>query len=152
MVTEHDHVRIFCVCTNLKIAARATGRRYDRALAQFDLNTMQFAILSIIARRGSMPSMALSKRLSLERTSLYRGLAVLERRGLVGTEPGHGREQILFLTDSGKALLAEARQVWTDVQDAFIAAFGEDWEELLAMVERVRSVAEDVQTVAEGGK
>lgn len=142
MPTDSDRHRILCAGTNLKIASRATGRLYDRTLAPFDLNTMQYAILANVARAGSIPTMALSDKLSIERTALYRALAVLERRGLVRTEAGRGREQILSLTDAGDTLRLRAKEVWAVTQDAFVEAFGEDWATFLRMLDRARAVSD----------
>lgn len=144
MPTDSAPHRISCACTNLKIAARATGRLYDRALAPFDLNTMQYAILANIARAGSIPTMALSDKLSIERTALYRALAVLDRRDLIRTEAGRGREQILSLTDAGDALRLRSRAAWAVTQDAFVAAFGEDWPAFLGMLDRARAISESL--------
>lgn len=144
MPTDSDSLRILCAGTNLKIAARTTGRLYDRALAPFDLNTMQYAILANIARAGSLPTMALSDRLSIERTALYRALAVLERRGLIRTEAGRGREQILSLTDAGDALRLRAKAAWAVTQQAFVNAFGEDWPTFLGMLDRARAISESL--------
>lgn len=144
MMADIDDRRILCAGTNLKIAARATGRLYDRAMAPFDLNTMQYAILSNIAGAGSIASMALSARLSIERTALYRALAVLERRGLIRTAPGRGREQVLSLTDKGDALRAQAKEAWSITQNAYVAAFGDEWEAFLTMLSRARSISESM--------
>jgi DNA-binding MarR family transcriptional regulator len=142
MPNNNDRHRILCACTNLKIAARATGRLYDRALAPFDINTMQYAILANVARAGSMPTMALAAKLSIERTALYRALAVLEKRGLIRTEPGRGREHILSLTEDGMAVRLRAKDAWAITQDAFVEAFGEDWPAFLGMLDRVRTISE----------
>jgi DNA-binding MarR family transcriptional regulator len=147
MPTERDSHRILCAGTNLKIAARATGRLYDRALAPFDLNTMQYAILANVARAGRIPTMALSDRLSIERTALYRALAVLERRGLIRTEAGRGREQILSLTESGEALRIRAKAAWAVTQDAIVGAFGEDWPTFLRMLDRARAISEGMSDI-----
>jgi DNA-binding MarR family transcriptional regulator len=149
MPTDTDNRRILCAGANLKIAARATGRLYDRALAPFDLNTMQFAILSNIARAGSLPTMALADKLSIDRTALYRALAVLERRGLVRTEAGRGREQILSLTEPGEALRARAKVAWAVAQDAFVGAFGEDWPTFLTLLDRARTISEGMSDTRE---
>jgi len=149
MPTDSDRHRILCAGTNLKIAARATGRLYDRALAPFDLNTMQYAILANIARAGSIPTMALSDKLSIERTALYRALAVLERRGLIRTEAGRGREQILSLTDEGDALRQRAKAAWAITQDAFVEAFGEDWATFLALLDRARAISDGLSDTLE---
>lgn len=135
---------ILCAATNLRIASRAAGRAYDRALAPLDLTTTQYSILSNITRRGRVPSMELAGVLSLERTALYRALAVLERRGLITHEPGRGREQILSLTAEGAALHARAKLLWHEVQDGFTAAFGPDWQTFLAMTDRARRIAEEI--------
>lgn len=130
IVTPEDQISpsgILCAATNLRIASRAAGRAYDRALAPLDLTTTQHSILSNIKRRGSLPSMELAGVLSLERTALYRAPAVLERRGMITHEPGRGREQILSLTAEGTALPARAKLLWQEVQDGFVAAFGTDW-------------------------
>lgn len=144
MPTDSDRQRILCAGTNLKIAARATGRLYDRALAPFDLNTMQYAILANIARAGSIPTMALSEKLSIDRTALYRALAVLDRRGLIHTKAGRGREQILSLTDTGDALRQRAKAAWAVTQDTFVEAFGDDWSTLLTLLDRARAISDDL--------
>lgn len=149
MQNESERERILCAGTNLKIAARATGRLYDRALAPCDLNTMQYAILANIARAGSIPTMALSEKLSIERTALYRALAVLERRGFVRTEAGRRREQILSLTDAGDALRLRAKEAWAVTQDAFVEAFGEDWTTFLRMLDRARAISDELSDTME---
>lgn len=142
MPPDTDSNSIQCAATNLKIAARATGRLYDRALTPFDLNTMQYAILANIDRAGSIATMALADRLSIERTALYRALAVLERRGLIRTEAGRGREQILSLTEPGADLRARAKEAWAAAQSAFVASFGDDWPNFLILLDRARTIAE----------
>lgn len=124
------------------MAARATPRLYDQALAPMELTVTQYAILSHIFRVGEIPSMQLASRLCLERTTLYRALAVLERRDLIAVRPGHGREQLLSLTQSGANLREVAFVEWNKVQQRFIAAFGEGWQELLTQVSRARDIAE----------
>ena len=148
MPADTNPDRILCAGTNLKIAARATGRLYDRALAPFGINTMQYAILANIARAGEMPTMALAARLSIDRTALYRALAVLDRRGLTRSAPGRGREQILSLTDDGLALREEARAVWAETQDAYVAAFGDDWPAFLRLLDRARTISDTLTDTA----
>jgi DNA-binding MarR family transcriptional regulator len=149
MPPDTDSPRILCAGTNLKIAARATGRLYDRALAPLDLNTMQYAILANVARAGRIPTMTLSERLSIERTALYRALAVLERRRLIRTEAGRGREQILSLTEAGEALRIRAKAAWAVTQDAFVGAFGEEWPTFLRMLDRARAISDGMSDTGE---
>lgn len=149
MPADSNGHRIMCAGTNLKIAARTTGRFYDRALAPFDLNSMQYAILANIARVGHMPTMALSDRLSIERTALYRALAVLVRRGLISIAPGRGREQILSLTKQGEDLQIRAKAAWAVTQDTVVDAFGEDWPTFLRLLDRARAISESMSDIGE---
>ena len=111
-------------------------------LAPLGLNAMQYAILNNIGKRGSVATMELAALLSLERTTLYRTLTVLERRSLVETVPGRGREQILSLTAAGQELCQTAAGIWADVQADFVRQFGEDWDFFLSQLRRARAVAE----------
>lgn len=133
---------ILCASTNLRMAARATTRLYDKALAPVGLTVTQYAILSSVFGAGEIATMELASTLCLERTTLYRALAVLERRSLVASRPGHGREQLLSLTPSGAALREVAFSVWNRVQKMFLAEFGNGWDNLLEQTRRVRIVAE----------
>lgn len=134
---------LICVPANLRMAARASTRLYDKALAPLGLNITQYSILSVIARVDEVPTMTLAGRLSLERTALYRALAILERRGLIKTRAGRGREQLLSLTDSGIELREAALPVWQHVQDAFVEAFGDEWPAFLDQIRHACEVAEN---------
>lgn len=133
---------IICVSTNLRMAARATTRLYDRALVPVGLNVTQYAILASIFRAGEIATMDLASKLCLERTTLYRALAVLERRSLIASRPGRGREQFLSLTPSGAALREVAFCEWNKVQKMFLNEFGTGWDDLFNQVCRVRAIAE----------
>lgn len=134
---------IACVSTNLRMAARATSRLYEKALAPLDLTVAQYGILSGIARSGEIATMELSAQLCLERTTLYRALAVLERRALVATRPGQGREQVLSLTRAGLALRDAALPRWGKVQQMLVEEFGENWEEFLNQIRHACKIAEE---------
>lgn len=144
MLTDIDTTGIVCAANNLRVAARAATRIYDHALAPMELTTTQYAILVNVDRKGTVPSMQLAGTLSLERTTLYRALAVLERRDLISHQAGRGREQILSLTPAGQSLLVQAKQAWQKVQDNFTSAFGPDWPLFLAMTDRARRIAEEI--------
>lgn len=133
---------ISCASTNLRMAARATTRLYDKAFAPVGLTVTQYAILASIFRFGEIATMDLASRLCLERTTLYRALAVLEKRDLIASRPGHGREQFLSLTSSGTALRETAFCAWSKVQQMFLEEFGEGWNDLLIQLRRAREIAE----------
>ncbi len=120
-----------CVCTTVRKASRAVGRVYDEALAGFGLTTAQFAILRHVARDGPMPLSRLAERLVMDRTSLYRSLAPIERQGWIAIESGPGRAKLASLTDAGSDVLGRAETGWSEVQRRIIGAVGErQWSEL----------------------
>ena len=132
-----------CAATNLRMAARATTRLYDKALAPVGLTVTQYAILNNVAKFGEVATMSLASWLCLERTTLYRALAVLERRSLITSRCGHGREHILSLTPSGSALRDAALFHFNKVQTIFVEEFGEGWDEFLNKLGRARQIAAD---------
>src|SRR5690348_4298693 len=74
---------IACACANLRRAARALTRVYEEALAPVDLSSTQMTILMYVGKKGGQPLTALADALAMDRTSLYRTLKPLEKRGLV---------------------------------------------------------------------
>jgi DNA-binding MarR family transcriptional regulator len=123
-----------CVCATLRMATRATARLYDRALEPHALRTTQFSILARLEADGPGALSHLAARLLLDRSTLARELAPLERRGLVSIEPGRDRRQrIAALTKTGAALVEAARPAWRDAQRDVRARFGyERSKELVA--------------------
>jgi DNA-binding MarR family transcriptional regulator len=132
--------RILCACTNLKMTARVVGRAYDDALAGAGLNVTQYAILVNVGRHQPISLMKLADLLGLERTSLYRAVALMEKNGwLRATDLGEGVTRVVALTDAGDALLDEARPLWEKTQTAFVRRFGrERWDELLGTLAEIR--------------
>ena len=133
---------IQCACTNLKMAARSVGRLYDEALVPTGLNSSQYAILANIRRQGKVPKMELARLLMMDRTTLYRAVAVLEKRQLVASRrAGSGREETLSLTPEGATLAVEAEVRWEVAQERFVRAFGGDWPQLLGLLRRAQETA-----------
>jgi len=115
-----------CACTTLRKASRAVGRLYERHLAQAGLSATQFAILRALERRGATNLRPLADELVMDRTSLYRAIAPLERDGLVATEAdgSDARARRASLTEAGRARIAEALPHWRAAQHTFIDGFG----------------------------
>jgi DNA-binding MarR family transcriptional regulator len=134
---------IMCACANLRRASRALSRVYDDALAAVDLTTTQMTLLLSISRFGPVPLSKLALFLEMDRTSLYRTLRPMQRRGLVGVRSSSKSERIkeAHLTQRGERHLARAMPVWRRAQDSFVTAFGRaDWERLRASLSRVVSI------------
>jgi len=99
---------------------------YDLALAETGLRAAQFSILAKLRRGGPMTMSQLAAALVVDRTTLTRNLAPLEREGLVSVAPGEvdRRSKALDLTRLGRRRLAGADAAWDTAQARFEAALG----------------------------
>ncbi len=117
-----------CLATNARLAARALTRAYDAALRPHGLRVTQFSVLVAAALAGGRATITqIAEALGLERSSLSRALAPLERDGLVrlGPETRH-RARHVHLTEAGRARLEAARPAWAAVQEQTADALGAD--------------------------
>ena len=72
-----------CHCLAARRQARALTRLYEQRLRPHRLRATQFSILAALTLKGPTPVTALADLLGLERTTLTRSAAVLERHGWV---------------------------------------------------------------------
>jgi DNA-binding MarR family transcriptional regulator len=109
------HVRDTCLCLHAQRAARALARRFDQALARFDITSGQFSLMMSLNRPEPPTIGSVAGLLAMDRTTLTANLKPLERRGLltVSVDPADRRGRRLALTPTGMALLARALPVWT---------------------------------------
>jgi len=119
------------------------SRVYDEALSDTGMTIAQFSVLRHVARGGEMPLSRLAEALVMDRTSLYRALAPLERQGWIGIEKAErGRARIASLTEAGRAAMARATGPWRAAQDRLIGTFGADaWTRLESLLRGVVDVA-----------
>lgn len=113
------HSDVPCACTTLRRATRALTAAYDTALAPTGLRLTQFSVLRTLARLGPVAVTRLAAETVLERSTMGRNLAPLERRGLVSVMVGEtdGRERVVRLTASGEAAIAAALPAWRTAQN-----------------------------------
>jgi DNA-binding MarR family transcriptional regulator len=139
-----------CACEGLRRAARATSRLYAAALAPFSLTATQLAILVAARLGGGVPLSRLAERLALDRTSLYRAVRPLQRRGYLRLGPGRTqRERRATLTAKGERLLQEALPIWETTQQRFVAAMGSRaWSALSSALAHVVPVARILRSTA----
>lgn len=96
------------------------------------MTAAQFTLLGAIAMLGPGPISRLADNMTLDRTTLTRNLKLLQKQGLVGTEPGEDRrERVVTLTEEGEAAFERANPLWREAQSRIEAAFGaERWRRL----------------------
>jgi len=130
--------RAGCVCTELRKANRAITRLYDEALQPAGMSTVQFSLLRALERRGALPLSRLADAMVMDRTSLYRTLEPLERRGWIALEAGRGKTRVARLSASGREALAAALPHWQAVQALTLDGLGAaDWAHLRATLGRL---------------
>lgn len=142
MASRPDAAAVPCACSALRMASRAVSRFYEAGLAPTGTTTTQFSILCYIKAMGPTPLRTIADALVLERTSLYRALAPLERNGLVTlkTDPDDARVKRAYLTRAGVAQVRRVTPAWRRVQTSFLDAVGGDeWRIVSKRLASIRS-------------
>jgi DNA-binding MarR family transcriptional regulator len=126
-----------CTANNLRRASRQVSAAFDGVMADTGLRGTQFTLLTALAVGGEMPLTRLAEVLSLDRTTLTRNLAPLEREGLVASRPTpDGRVRQVALTRRGEEVLERALPRWETAQRKVVAALGErKWKELMSTLQ-----------------
>lgn len=115
-----------CTCANLRRAARAATRLYNRELKDENIEITQFTLLMALDRTGEIPQGRLGDVLSLDSTTLTRMLEPLKERGWVRAEEGNDRRLRIFsLTAAGHAKYQSSLPRWKRAQDRVQKALGE---------------------------
>ena len=116
-----------CACFDLRKATRAVSRMYDEFLRDRGLNITQFSLLRLILTEKELSISTLGRYMAMERTSITRALAPLERDGLIDSRPGADKRiRIVSLTRKGRKLIEDAEPGWHKAQEALMEIVGED--------------------------
>jgi DNA-binding MarR family transcriptional regulator len=117
-----------CACQKVRMAARAVTRAYDRALRPVGLRSTQFTILVAASVAEGIPLHRLANILGLERTTLTRNLAAIEREGLIQVASVNGRTRNVLLSPTGEVRLQQALLLWDQAQEKLRRKLGEkEW-------------------------
>ncbi|MDH3920147.1 MAG: MarR family winged helix-turn-helix transcriptional regulator, partial [Rhodospirillales bacterium] len=106
-----------CLFLGLRRADRAAMQIYDKALRPCGLRATQFGLLVALRVLAPVSVSELAAQTVMDRTTLTRNLAPLERGGLVRVAPGKDRRvRMVSLTARGQRALARAYPSWRDAQ------------------------------------
>jgi DNA-binding MarR family transcriptional regulator len=106
-----------CRCLAARRYARAVTRVFEAQLRPHRLRATQFSVLAALALKGPTPVTELAALLGLERTTLTRVAAVLERRGcLAAGRSDDARTRMLRLVPAGRRTLDRAFPAWQEGQ------------------------------------
>jgi DNA-binding MarR family transcriptional regulator len=106
-----------CLIMNTRKAARALTRRADHQLRSVGITAAQFNILGTLSTNSAASITEMANFLAVDRTTLSRNLAVLERRKLLTTGPGDlARMRRITLTPDGRKAFEAALPIWKGAQ------------------------------------
>ena len=107
------------------MAARAVTRLYDDTLRSVGLRATQLAVLAAVGGDEVVSITGLAKFMGMDRSTLTRNLAPLERGGLirVGVE-GWRRSRTVEITKKGRSRLREALPLWETAQETLQRRLG----------------------------
>jgi DNA-binding MarR family transcriptional regulator len=133
-----------CHSAELRRAANAVARHYDRVLAPTGLTALQLSMLHAVAAQGPSRVSELADQLGLDRTTLARRLRTLTARGLLREAPGSAdrRTRVVALTDLGRASMRRAEPLWLEAQ-ALVQPWMDDsrLDRLLSMLAELERAA-----------
>src|SRR6267154_2724634 len=116
-----------CACFDLRRATRAVSRMYDDFLRDAGLNITQFSMLRLICAEKELSISTLGRYMVMERTSITRALAPLERDGLIHSRPGiDKRIRVVSVSNKGRKLVEGAEPKWRQAQKSLLGTIGED--------------------------
>lgn len=101
---------------------------YDSALRGTGLRITQVAVLAQVRKLQPLTVTELAIKLSSERSTMARDVAVLEQSGLVATtvKSDDRRAREVRLTGLGEQTLLDCAPAWHEAQEATRLAFGEE--------------------------
>jgi DNA-binding MarR family transcriptional regulator len=138
-----------CACFDLRRATRAVSRMYDDFLRDAGLNISQFSLLRLICAEKELSISTLGGRMVMDRTSVTRALAPLERDGLIQSRSGvDKRIRMVSASEKGRRLVENAESKWRDAQEALIDTIGVDrWRAMRTVLrDTTRMVRQQVVT------
>src|SRR5262249_2108409 len=128
-----------CACANLRRAARAVTRMYNRELRVTGLELTQFTLLMALNITGEIAQGSLGEILALDSTSLTRMLKPLTRRGWIEVKVGEDRRRKLFrLTAKGREKFEQSQRHWHRAQRKLQQSLGgPGWNQMGALLGEV---------------
>ena len=144
IMRRDDDRALGCVCFNLRKATRSITHIYDAALRASGLRATQFTVLNVVQRLGQAGVTNIAAVAVLDRTTLTRSLALLERDGLVRVVPSDdARERLYALTPRGARTIEQALARWETAQSRVVARLGPA---------RVRRLLDDLSDVVQAAQ
>lgn len=123
-----------CTAFNLKRATRIVQALFDEAFKPVGLEGTQYTVLSHVYVAEPISLTKLADMMDVDRTTLARNLAPLEKKRLVEIKPGSDkRAKLITTTDKGKEILSNAMPLWAETQEKIKETLGvENWSSMIS--------------------
>jgi DNA-binding MarR family transcriptional regulator len=120
-----QRIATVCIGHRARMAARALTRHYNSYFRPLGLTAGQFGVLIALAGEPGQTVVLLAEAIGIDATTMVRGIQQLERRGLVESVGGRGRQaKKSSLTKSGVKLLRRAIPRWEAAYSAIAQDLG----------------------------
>ena len=126
-----------CTVMNVRRASRLLTNMFDDTYRQYGIRGTQFSLLSTIAYYNGDTITNIAKGAMLDRTTMSRNLALLEKQGLVTIRDADegGNQKKVLITKAGKALFQRGYSAWNETQEKIKQTIGEEnWRQLIHLL------------------
>ncbi|MET0607098.1 MAG: MarR family transcriptional regulator [Beijerinckiaceae bacterium] len=113
-----------CYALQARKTANLMARVYNQAVADLGLEISQLTTLWMIAAESAETIAAMAEILGVERSTLVRSLALLQRDKLIARDKSGGRRAVYRLTPRGRALVEQSLPRWERIQSAIARVLG----------------------------
>jgi len=141
-----------CLCLHSRRTARLVTQFYDDALRPSGLRITQFLLLAAIQEAQPIAHKPLADILGMDRTTLTRNLAILDRDGLAVIAAGTDdkRESHTRLTAAGRQAVQRAMPYWQQAQQHLLDRLGSapnatNGAQALALLDRIGFLAASLE-------
>ena len=111
-----------CIAARLRRLSRITDSYLRKELADFNITENQMNILVVMDKLGRIEQGTIGKRLVLERSTVSRGVQLLEKKGYIKRDSEYRPE--IELTSEGKELVQSFMPYWERFMDTIYDKIG----------------------------
>ena len=130
-----------CVCGDVRMAARAVTRVYDRFFEPCGVGANQVSLLWAVMALEPAAVNTIAQAVAADATTLTRNLKVLERDGYVEAAATRDRRERRYrLTRAGQGLMVKAVPLWERAQAHVAAHAGKEFPKILKHLLRLAAV------------
>lgn len=116
-----------CACGNVRMAARAVTRVYDRFFEPLGIGANQVALMWAVMALEPATARRIADATSAEETTVLRNLRVLERDGFIERATSEDRrERRVRLSVKGQKIMVRALPQWEKAQQYLAEVLGQE--------------------------